>query len=108
MLTASGFYATLGVGKGSGEGGTDISLTASSLKEYAAVAVQVASLPKEIQAGLRAEIQEKVGTILFDERPVREWERFLRRAYAIQADAGTVVFGGAQEAAAAGGLSDTE
>ena len=46
MLTASGFYSTLGVGKGSGEGGADISLIAGSIEEYASIAVQVADLPE--------------------------------------------------------------
>merc|ERR1712046_104136 len=69
MLTAHAVYREIGV----------TGLTASSVKEYADIAVRVAS-NSTLRAVMSAQIKEGVKPLFRQDDMVREWERFLTTA----------------------------
>jgi len=74
MLTAHAVYREIGV-----EG-----LTASTVAEYAEMAVRVAS-NETLRSELKAQIKERVKPLFRQEEQVREWEQFLVTASKLHA-----------------------
>ena len=70
MLTAHAVYRAIGV-----EG-----LTASTVQEYAEMAVRVAS-NETLRTELKAQIKKRVKPLFRQEAQVQEWERFLTTAH---------------------------